>query len=32
MKKPDAITMIPKESFKEIIWGLPVSVNNFDGT
>ena len=25
MKKPDAVTVIPKESFKEIIWGLPAS-------
>ena len=25
MKKPDAITVIPYESFKERIWGLPCS-------
>lgn len=25
MKKPDAITCIPKDSFKEIIWHLPAS-------
>lgn len=25
MKKPDAVTVIPKESFKEKIWGLPAS-------
>lgn len=25
MKKPDAVTCIPKEHFKEIIWGLPAS-------
>lgn len=25
MKKPDAITCIPKDSFKEIIWQLPAS-------
>ena len=25
MKKPDAITVIPKESFKEIVWDLPAS-------
>ena len=25
MKKPDAVTVIPKESFKEIVWELPVS-------
>ncbi|HHT53725.1 MAG TPA: DNA polymerase IV [Clostridiales bacterium] len=24
MKKPDAITVIPRESFREIIWDLPV--------
>lgn len=25
MKKPDAVTVIPKESFREKIWGLPLS-------
>ena len=25
MKKPDAVTVIPKERFREMIWGLPVS-------
>lgn len=25
MKKPDATTVIPPESFREVIWGLPVS-------
>ena len=25
MKKPDAVTVIPKESFKEIVWDLPAS-------
>ena len=25
MKKPDAVTVIPHNKFKEIIWGLPVS-------
>lgn len=25
MKKPDAVTVIPYDSFKEIIWGLPCS-------
>jgi len=25
MKKPDAVTAIPRNSFKEIIWGLPAS-------
>ena len=25
MKKPDAVTCIPKEHFKETIWGLPAS-------
>ena len=25
MKKPDAITCIPKESFRDIVWPLPVS-------
>ena len=25
MKKPDAVTVIPKESFKEIVWELPAS-------
>lgn len=25
MKKPDAITVIPKESFKEKIWDLPAT-------
>ncbi len=25
MKKPDAITVIPRESFREMIWGLPVT-------
>ncbi len=24
MKKPDAVTCIPRESFRELIWGLPV--------
>jgi len=25
MKKPDAVTVIPKDSFKEKIWGLPAA-------
>ena len=25
LKKPDAVTVIPKENFKEIVWNLPVS-------
>ncbi|MBQ4096773.1 MAG: DNA polymerase IV [Clostridia bacterium] len=25
MKKPDAVTVIPKDSFREIIWSLPAS-------
>lgn len=25
MKKPDAVTVIPKETFREKIWGLPLS-------
>ena len=25
MKKPDAVTVIPKDSFRDIIWGLPAS-------
>ena len=25
MKKPDAVTCIPRESFRQMIWGLPVS-------
>lgn len=25
MKKPDALTMIPKETFREIVWDLPAS-------
>jgi hypothetical protein len=25
MKKPDAVTIIPKETFREKIWGLPAS-------
>ena len=25
MKKPDAVTVIPKDSFRDIIWDLPVS-------
>ena len=25
MKKPDAVTVIPKESFREVIWDLPAS-------
>ena len=25
MKKPDALTMIPKETFRDIVWGLPAS-------
>jgi DNA polymerase-4 len=25
MKKPDAVTVIPRESFREKVWGLPVS-------
>ena len=24
MKKPDATTLIPKENFREVVWGLPV--------
>jgi len=25
MKKPDAVTVIPRENFREIVWGLPAS-------
>lgn len=25
MKKPDAVTVIPRERFREIVWGLPAS-------
>ena len=25
MKKPDAVTLIPKDTFKEKIWGLPAA-------
>ena len=25
MKKPDAVTVIPKDTFKEKIWGLPAA-------
>lgn len=25
MKKPDAVTVIPKDSFQEKIWGLPAA-------
>ncbi|MBQ2286966.1 MAG: DNA polymerase IV [Acutalibacteraceae bacterium] len=31
MKKPDAVTVIPKDGFKEKIWGLPVSDMLFAG-
>ena len=31
MKKPDAVTVIPREGFKEKIWGLPVSDMLFAG-
>lgn len=31
MKKPDAVTVIPRESFKEKIWSLPVSDMLFAG-
>ena len=24
MKKPDAVTEIPRESFKDLVWNLPV--------
>lgn len=25
MKRPDAVTIIPKDSFREKIWGLPAA-------
>lgn len=31
MKKPDAVTVISRENFKEKIWGLPVSVLLYAG-
>ena len=31
MKKPDAVTVIPKDSFKQIVWNLPASELLFVG-
>lgn len=32
LKKPDAITVIPREKFKDIVWPLPVSALLFAGS